>query len=232
MTRPRAIPTAGSRPERRSTTSPATGSARSAELARSTSSRSRTRTVSTTETAPPAAQAPPAARRALPPLELLVFSVGIATLGAEIAAARLMAPFFGASTIVWANTIAIVLVALSIGYWLGGRLATRHPTMRALCLMVLGASLLLGLVPFVADPLLSLRVDAFAEVSSAACAGSLFGVLALVAVPVLMLGTVAPWAIRLKVARVEDSGEVAGRLYAISTVGSLLGTFMASLLLI
>ena len=56
-----------------------------------------------------------------------MFVAGISTLGAEIAAARLVAPAFGASTVVWANTIAIVLVALAGGYWLGGRLADRHP---------------------------------------------------------------------------------------------------------
>jgi spermidine synthase len=172
------------------------------------------------------------ARHALPPLELLVFAVGIATLGAEIAAARLMAPFFGASTIVWANTIAIVLVALSIGYWFGGRMADRHPTLRALCGTVLAASALLAAVPFVAHPFLSLSVEAFDSYSVGAFAGSLFGVLVLVAVPVLMMGTVSPWAIRLKMHAVEDSGEMAGRMYAISTVGSLLGTFAASLLLI
>jgi len=165
-------------------------------------------------------------------LEVLVFCVGISTLGAEIAAARLMAPFFGASTIVWANTIAIVLVALSIGYWFGGRLADRHPSLRALCLLVLAASVLLGLVPLVADPFLSWSLEAFDSYSLGAFAGSLFGVLTLVALPVLMLGTVSPWAIRLKLLRVEDSGEVAGRMYAISTVGSLLGTFLAALLLI
>ena len=70
------------------------------------------------------------ARPRLPPLELLVFVVGTSTLGAEIAAARLMAPFFGASTIVWANTIAVVLVALSVGYWFGGRMADRRPHLR------------------------------------------------------------------------------------------------------
>ena len=171
-------------------------------------------------------------RRQLPPLELLVFVVGTSTLGAEIAAARLMAPFFGASTIVWANTIAIVLVALSIGYWFGGRMADRRPNLRSLCALVLGASVLLALVPIVADPFLSLSVEAFDEYSVGAFAGSLFGVLALVAVPVLMLGAVSPWAIRLKLERVEDSGETAGRMYAISTVGSLLGTFLAALLLI
>src|ERR671916_708621 len=171
-------------------------------------------------------------RGRIPTLELLVFMVGTSTLGAEIAAARLMAPFFGDSTIVWANTIAIVLVALSIGYWFGGRMADRHPHLRGLCLLVLIASLLLGLVPIVADPFLSLSVEAFDTYSVGAFAGSLFGVLVLVAVPVLMLGAVSPWAIRLKLRSVEDSGETAGRMYAISTVGSLLGTFAASLLLI
>jgi spermidine synthase len=166
------------------------------------------------------------------PLELLVFVVGIATLGSEIAVARLIAPFFGDSTIVWANTIAVVLVALSIGYWFGGRLADRHPHLQGLCLLVLASSVLLAVVPIVAQPLLTLSVDAFDNVSVGGFAGSLFGVLALVSVPVLMLGAVSPWAIRLKLERVEDSGETAGRMYAISTVGSLLGTFSASLLLI
>jgi spermidine synthase len=167
-----------------------------------------------------------------PPLELLVFVTGTASLGSEIAAARLMAPFFGASTIVWANTIAIVLVALSVGYWLGGRLADRHPDPRALYRLVLAAALLLALVPLVADPFLSLSVKAFDQVSVGAFAGSLFGVLVLVALPVLLLGAVSPWAIRLKVDDLARSGEVAGRLYAISTVGSLVGTFLAALLLI
>jgi spermidine synthase len=189
--------------------------------------------ISTTESAPgSSAAAEPAVSRTLPPLELLVFSVGIATLGAEIAAARLMAPFFGASTIVWANTIAIVLVALSIGYWFGGRMADRHPTLRALCGTVLAASVLFAAIPFVADPFLSLSVEAFDSYSIGAFAGSLFGVLVLVAVPVLMMGATSPWAIRLKMHAVEDSGQMAGRMYAISTVGSLLGTFAASLLLI
>ena len=66
-------------------------------------------------------------------------------------------------------------------------------------------------MPIVAHPFLSLSVEAFDQISVGAFAGSLFGVLALVAVPVLMLGAVSPWAIRLKLERVEDSGEIAGR---------------------
>ena len=168
----------------------------------------------------------------MPPLPILVFVVGTGSLGAEIAAVRLLAPYFGASTIVWANTIGIVLVALSVGYWLGGLLADRHPNMRALCLTALLAAVLLAAVPFAADPLLDVAVDALDEISAGAFLGSLLAVLVLVAVPVLLLGTVSPWAIRLGVQSVEEAGTVAGRLYALSTAGSLVGTLVSALVLI
>ena len=168
----------------------------------------------------------------MPPLPVLVFVVGTGSLGAEIAAVRLLAPYFGASTIVWANTIGVVLVALSLGYWLGGRLADRHPHMRGLCLLALVAAGLLALVPFAADPLLEVAVDALDEISAGAFIGSLLAVLVLVAVPVLLLGAVSPWAIRLAVTSVEEAGTVAGRLYALSTAGSLVGTLLSALLLI
>ncbi|MEA2193475.1 MAG: hypothetical protein QOI73_3596 [Solirubrobacteraceae bacterium] len=167
-----------------------------------------------------------------PPLGLIVFTVGLSILGAEIAAARLLAPYFGASTIVWANTIGIVLVALSIGYWYGGRLADRNPTRAGLYRIVLLSGLLLAAVPFVADPFLGFAVDALDSISAGAFVGSLLGVTVLVAVPILVSGAVAPYALRLAVADVSEAGTVSGRLYAISTVGSLLGTFSSALLLI
>ncbi|MEA2418148.1 MAG: hypothetical protein QOE60_354 [Thermoleophilaceae bacterium] len=168
----------------------------------------------------------------MPPLPVLVFVVGAGSLGAEIAAVRLLAPYFGASTIVWANTIGVVLVALSVGYWLGGRLADRRPHLRGLCLVALIAAGLLALVPFAADPLLGVAVDALDQISAGAFVGSLLAVLVLVAVPVLLLGAVSPYAIRLAVSTVEEAGTVAGRLYAISTAGSLVGTLTSALLLI
>lgn len=165
-------------------------------------------------------------------LAALVFVVGASSLGVEIAAARLLAPYFGASTIVWANTIGVVLVALSAGYWFGGRYADRHPHLRGLCLLVLAAAVLIAAIPFAARPFLGFSVDAFDTVSVGGFAGSLFGVLVLVAVPVTLLGAAAPWAVRLAVGEVGSSGEVVGRLYAISTAGSLLGTMLSALLLI
>jgi spermidine synthase len=162
----------------------------------------------------------------------IAFVVGSASLGAEISAARLLAPYFGASTIIWANTIATVLVALSAGYALGGRLADRRGDLRGLCAIVMVAGALLSLVPIAADPFLRLSVKALGSLSVGGFLGSLVAVLVLVAVPVLLLGTVAPYANRLALGRVADTGRVTGHLYAISTAGSLVGTFASALLLI
>src|SRR5881392_3635226 len=115
------------------------------------------------------------------PLELLVFVVGSASLGAEIAAARLLAPYFGASTIIWANTIATVLVALSAGYAIGGHLADRRADLTGLCRIVLVAAVLLAVVPFVSDPFLKLAVSALGGLSVGGFLGSLVAVLVIVA---------------------------------------------------
>lgn len=165
-------------------------------------------------------------------LYLLVFAVGACTMGTEIAGARLLAPYFGDSTIVWANTIAVVLVALSVGYWLGGRLADRRPRLSALCRAVLGGAILIALIPFFARPFLGASVDAFDQISIGGFAGSLIGVLVLLAIPVMVMGSASPWAIRIAMDGVENSGEIAGRLYAISTAGSLAGTMVSALVTI
>jgi len=165
-------------------------------------------------------------------LELAVFSVGAASLGAEIAGARLLAPWFGASTIVWANTIAVVLVALSAGYSVGGRLADRDPRPEGLAWIILPSAILLAAVPFVSRPFLPLAVKAVDQLSVATFLGSLLGVGALLALPLFLIGMVSPYAIRLRVGSVDQAGRTAGRLYAVSTVGSLAGTFLAALLLI
>ncbi|MCW3024239.1 MAG: Spermine synthase [Conexibacter sp.] len=163
---------------------------------------------------------------------LVAAVVGASSLGAEIAAARLLAPWFGASTIVWANTIATVLVALSGGYWVGGRLADRDPTFRGLCRLVLVAALLMAAVPFVAGPFLRVSVAALDTVQAGAFVGSLLAVLVLIAAPVLVLGCVAPYAVRLSVRSLDEAGRISGRLYAISTLGSLAGVFLSALVLI
>jgi spermidine synthase len=165
-------------------------------------------------------------------LYVLVLVVGTGSLGVEITAARLMAPFFGGSTIIWANTIGVTLVALSVGYWLGGKWSERWPDLRTLCKVVLAAAALLAVIPFLARPFFEVSVGALDEIEAGAFVGSLVAILFLVAVPVMLLGTCSPWAIRLAVEDVEHAGQVAGRLYAVSTIGSLVGTMVSALVLI
>ena len=165
-------------------------------------------------------------------LTALVFAAGVGALATEIAASRLLAPYFGNSTVVWANVIGLVLASLSLGYWLGGKLADRRPDPRVLGGLVAGAAVLVALTPFVARPFLDLTVEGLDEVSTGAAIGSFFGVLILFAPPVVLLGMVAPFAIRLGLERIESAGAVAGRLYAVSTIGSLVGTFLSALVAI
>jgi spermidine synthase len=165
-------------------------------------------------------------------LGALVFGAGIGALATEITASRLLAPYFGSSTIVWANLIGIVLAALAVGYWLGGRIADRRPEPTLLGFIVLAAAVFVAAIPFVAKPLLDLTVEGLDEASAGAVVGSFLGVLFLCAPPVVLLGMVSPFAIRLAVSTVETAGAVAGRLYALSTAGSLLGTFLPALVLI
>ena len=162
----------------------------------------------------------------------LTFVGGAASLGGEIAAARLMAPWFGDSTLIWANTIGVVLVALSIGYWLGGRIADRDPSIRPLALIILAAAAVFAALPFFARPFLRVSVDALSSVSAGAFVGSLIAVLVLLAVPMVLLGMISPFVVKLAIRSVEEAGQITGRLYAVSTLGSLAGTFLSSLLLI
>lgn len=167
-------------------------------------------------------------------LQLLVFVGGMTSLGVELSAARLLDPFFGNSLIIWAGLIGMVLLYLTIGYYIGGKWADRKPYHRVVYQITAWSALLIGIVPFVARPVLLWSVRGFAEYSLGILAGSLLGVLALFSVPLVLLGCVSPFAIRLSMEgeNVESSGNISGRIYALSTVGSLVGTFLPVLILI
>ena len=174
----------------------------------------------------PAENAPP--RGLLP----LVFLAGAGTMATEIAASRLLAPYYGSSTVVWANIIGLILASLAVGYWLGGRLADKRPHARLLGFLVLSGAVLIAIVPFAARPFLDLSVRGLDTLSAGAVVGSFFAALALFAPPVVLLGTVTPFAIRLDVTRVDAAGSTAGRIFAVSTLGSLFGTFLPALVTI
>jgi len=158
----------------------------------------------------------------------LVFVAGAATMSTEMSASRLLAPFFGSSILIWANIIGLILIYLSAGYFLGGRLADRHPHLPYLARLMIFAAAAISVTPFLAQPLLDLAVGAFADASVGAFLGSFFAAMLIFSVPITLLGMASPFAIRLGVVSVERAGEVAGRMYALSTAGSILGTAIGS----
>ena len=170
-----------------------------------------------------------AARRVLP---AVVFIAGAASLAIEICASRLLAPYFGNSTVVWANVIGLILIYLSVGYWVGGRTADRHPTPRALGVVLVLAAAAVAVLPFVAHPFLNLAVSGLNALSVGVVIGSFFSTLLLFAVPVSLLGMVSPFALRLSLPDVSRAGRTSGRLSSLATIGAIAGTFGAALLLI
>ncbi len=165
-------------------------------------------------------------------LVLTVFVAGMTTMGVEMSAARLLDPYFGNSLVVWANLIGLILVYLSVGYYLGGKVADRSPLHKTLYTITATAGALIGIVPFVARPILLLSIRGFATYDIGLLAGSLVGVLLLFAAPMVLLGFVSPFAVRLDVRDVAATGHAAGKMYAVSTVGSIVGTFTPVLVLI
>lgn len=156
----------------------------------------------------------------------------MATLAIELSASRLLGSVFGNSNLVWANVIGLMLLYLTAGYFLGGRLADRFPRADVLLRLILWAAFLSGLIPLVARPIISRAAQAVFGAEAALALGSFIVILILFSVPVTLLGTVSPFVIRLAVTEIADSGKVAGQVYAISTLGSLLGTFLPVLVTI
>src|SRR5918995_927994 len=167
-----------------------------------------------------------------PYLRTLVFAGGFASIGVELTASRLLAPFFGSSTFIWASLIGLTLAFLSLGYFLGGRLADRRPEPDVLYAVAAAAAVAIGTIPFVSRPLLAASLEAFRELDEGAFYGSLAGTLLLLAPPVTLLGFISPFAIRLQLPDVASAGKTAGSLYALSTIGSIIGSFIPVLVLI
>ncbi len=165
-------------------------------------------------------------------LSLAVFTAGMTTLAVEISASRLLGNVFGTSNLVWANIIGLMLVYLTAGYFAGGRWADRSPHPRTFYQLLVWAAFTAGLVPLVARPVLRFAAEAVANFDAAVMGGSFFSVLILFSVPVTLLGCVSPFAIRLAITDPARAGQVSGQMYAISTLGSIVGTFLPVLWLI
>lgn len=156
---------------------------------------------------------------------LVVFLGGIGSMGVEMAASRLLRPFFGDSILIWANIIGLILIYLTLGYYIGGRWADRDPRPVTLYRAVAWAGFAIGVLPYIARPFLQLAIPALQKFDAGLGLTSFAGTLVLFSVPVTLLGCVSPFAIRLSTRDVSSSGATAGNLYALSTLGSIIGVF-------
>ena len=165
-------------------------------------------------------------------LIVLVFVGGMTSLALEMSASRLLGAYFGTSLYIWGCLIGMTLLYLTVGYFLGGRLADRHPSERVLCTATTIAAIAILIIPFASKPLLSWSITAMTQISVSIFLSSLIGTMLLFAVPVTLLGLVSPFAVRLITKDIGRSGRMSGSLYALSTIGSLLGAFLPVLWLI
>jgi spermidine synthase len=168
-------------------------------------------------------------------LLVLAFTTGLTIMAVEISAARLIAPYFGTSTFVWTNIIGIIMLALAIGYYLGGKFADKNPNLKFILKAILLACLLLMIIPFVTKDLVSFIVNSVITYEGSTVlifGGSLMSITVLFFVPVVLLGLVSPYIIKLLSLIDPNIGKDAGLVFSISTFGSILGTFLPVLVFI
>jgi len=165
-------------------------------------------------------------------LFLTIFVAGMCTLAVEFTASRLLQTVYGTSNIVWANVIGLVLLSLTAGYFIGGRLADQRPGAGLFYTLVSLAGFAAVFFLLLTSAILRGAAGALAVMNVGAVAGSLLLVVLALVVPVTLLGCLSPFAVRLAVRDVAEAGRVSGRIYAVSTLGSLLGTYLPVLVVI
>src|SRR5687768_14501972 len=161
-------------------------------------------------------------------LGFTVFTCGALVMVYEITGSRIVSPFIGTSTYVWTSLIGVILGSLSLGYWIGGRMADRRPDVKILALAIFLAGGFVSMTILIKDVILA----AVASAPTGLEVKSILAAILLFAPASVALGFVTPYAVKLKMSSLTDSGKTVGSLYALSTVGSIIGTFAAGFFLI
>jgi len=160
-----------------------------------------------------------------------VFFAGMTTLAAEFGASRLLQMRFGSVNLVWAVIIGLILIYFAAGYAIGGKQADKSPHPESMYTFLAWGGATLGLIPVIAQPILLAAASAMDALNLGVIAASFLATLLLFSVPVTLLAMTSPFAIRITLTDAEQAGNVSGNLYALSTVGSVLGAFLPTLLL-
>ena len=164
-------------------------------------------------------------------LSILAFLAGVVSMSLEFAASRLFTPVFGSTIYTWGSLIGVILAGLSLGYYVGGKLADKAPSSSKLCSIIFSAGLYIVFIPFISTPVTEFANDAFAPPQQSQY-GSLVATSVLLIAPTFLLGVVSPYAVKLAAGTLSRLGNIAGNFYALSTIGSIIGTFLTVFVLV
>lgn len=169
-------------------------------------------------------------------LYFTIFVAGMGSLAIEMAASRLLSNVYGTSNLVWAAIIGLILIYLAVGNFVGGKWADKSPHKKTFFTVLLFAGLSTAVVPFIAQPILRAAANAFDHLQIGMIIGAFISIMILMVIPIILLGMVSPFSIRIiadeQEMQTDELGRLSGKIYAISTGGSFLGTFLPGLLLI
>lgn len=161
-------------------------------------------------------------------LEITVFFGGAIVMILELVGSRILAPYVGTSILVWTSLIGVILGSLSLGYYLGGKIADKKASFRILSLIIFSAAILITLTAVIKNPVLTLIENSVSDLRLS----SVLSTIVLFTPASVMLGMISPYAVKLKLHNLSSTGQTVGNLYAISTIGSIVGTFLAGFVLI
>lgn len=161
-------------------------------------------------------------------LEITVFTCGAVIMIFELVGSRILGPYLGTSIFVWTSIIGIILGSLSFGYYLGGKIADKKPNINMLSFVIFLSAIFIGLTIIIKDYLLIYLQIGISDIKISSIIASLI----LFMPASILLGMVSPYAAKLKLDSLNTSGATIGNLYAISTAGSILGTFLSGFYLI
>ena len=163
-----------------------------------------------------------------PLIYLLAFSSGFCIMSIELLGGRILAPFFGSSVHIWGSIITVFMLSLSFGYLAGGKLSTKNASLNRYGLIFICAGITVLPVAFSSQWIMEAIFLAIEDTRY----GSLLASMALFFIPTVILGMISPYSVRLLVTDKDKSGQVAGFLYFVSTLGSALGTIITSFYLL
>lgn len=161
-------------------------------------------------------------------LEITVFLCGAIGMILELVAARVLSPYVGSSNLIWTTIIGVMLTSMSLGYWIGGKFADKKPEIGILSNFILLGAIFTSLIPIMETILVEnlIKISGNLVVIAFIAATVIFGI------PSFVLAIVSPYAVKLKDKQLEEVGKISGKTSSLSTIGSILGTFLAGFCLI